>query len=75
MRTHSITLKNYDATESIIGAAAKSLEGDCYVNLKQYPQAIECYKSAVKISDNNPTTHPRSSQGSHSAPRTERLQG
>ena len=47
-------LKNYDATESIIGAAAKSLEGDCYVNLKQYPQAIECYKSAVKISDNNP---------------------
>lgn len=47
-------LKDYDATESIIGAAAKSLEGDCYVNLKQYPQAIDCYKSAVKLSDNNP---------------------
>lgn len=47
-------LKNYSSSESIIGASAKSLEGDCYVNLKQYPQAIDCYKDAVKISDNNP---------------------
>ncbi|MDE6555627.1 MAG: tetratricopeptide repeat protein [Duncaniella sp.] len=47
-------LKKYDTTESIIGAGAKSLEGDCYVNLKQYPQALDCFKAAVKISDNNP---------------------
>ncbi|MDE5916391.1 MAG: tetratricopeptide repeat protein, partial [Duncaniella sp.] len=47
-------LKNYSASESVIGASAKSLEGDCYVNLKQYPQAIDCFKQAVKISDNNP---------------------
>lgn len=26
-------LDKYDATESVIGAAAKSLQGDCYVNL------------------------------------------
>jgi len=47
-------LKDYSAGESIIGASAKSLEGDCYVNLKKYPEAIDCYKQAVKISDNNP---------------------
>lgn len=47
-------LDKYSSTESIIGAAAKSLEGDCYVNLKKYPEAIDCYKQAVKLSDNNP---------------------
>lgn len=47
-------LKDYSASETIIGASAKSLEGDCYVNLKQYPEAIACYKQAVKISDDNP---------------------
>lgn len=47
-------LKDYKATESIIGAGAKSLEGDCYVNLQQYPQAVECYKKAIKLSDDNP---------------------
>ncbi|MCM1076881.1 MAG: tetratricopeptide repeat protein [Bacteroides sp.] len=47
-------LKDYSASETIIGASAKSLEGDCYVNLKKYPEAISCYKDAVKISDNNP---------------------
>lgn len=47
-------LGDYSSTESIIGASAKSLEGDCYVNLKKYPEAIDCYKAAVSISDNNP---------------------
>lgn len=47
-------LKDYSASESVIGASAKSLEGDCYVNLKKYPEAIDCFKKAVKISDNNP---------------------
>lgn len=47
-------LKDYSSSENIIGASAKSLEGDCYVNLKKYPEAIDCYKQAVKISDNNP---------------------
>lgn len=47
-------LKEYSPSETVIGASAKSLEGDCYVNLKQYPQAIDCFKQAVKISDGNP---------------------
>ncbi len=47
-------LKKYNPTESIIGAASQSLEGDCYVNLEQYEQAVKCYKKAVSISDNNP---------------------
>ncbi len=47
-------LNSYSSSENIIGASAKSLEGDCYVNLNKYPEAIECFKKAVKISDNNP---------------------
>ncbi len=51
-------LKNYSSSESIIGAGAKSLEGDCYVNLKKYAEALDCFKQAVKISDNNPAYTP-----------------
>lgn len=47
-------LKDYKANEEIIGASAKSLEGDCYVNLKKYPEAIDCFKEAAKISNKNP---------------------
>lgn len=47
-------LSNFSTSESIIGASAKSLEGDCYVNLKKYDEAIGCFKEAVSISDNNP---------------------
>ncbi len=47
-------LDNFSSSETIIGASAKSLAGDCYVNLKKYPEAIDCFKQAVKISDNNP---------------------
>lgn len=47
-------LQDYKSSESIIGASSKALEGDCYVNLKKYPEAIECFREAVKISDKNP---------------------
>ena len=47
-------LKKYSPSESIIGAAAKSLEGDCYVNLQQYDQALDCFRKAASISDKNP---------------------
>lgn len=47
-------LKKYSPTESLIGASSASLEGDCYVNLKDYEKAIDCFRKAVKISDNNP---------------------
>lgn len=51
-------LKNYSAKESIIGASSKALEGDCYVNLKNYNEAIDCYRDAAKISDKNPSYTP-----------------
>lgn len=51
-------LNNYESSESVIGASAKSLEGDCFVNLKKYPEAIDCFKQAVTISDNNPSYTP-----------------
>ena len=38
--------KAYSASESIIGAAACSLEGDCYVNLKNYDEALACFNPA-----------------------------
>ena len=46
-------LKNFDAKEAVVGAAAMSLEGDCYVNLKNYSAALASYDKAIKVSDNN----------------------
>lgn len=51
-------LDKYDATESVIGAAAKSLQGDCYVNLDKLGEALGCYDKAIKISDENPLYTP-----------------
>lgn len=51
-------LNNYDAKEEVIGAAAMGLEGDCYVNLKQYPEAIKCFREAAAMSDHNPHLTP-----------------
>lgn len=51
-------LKDYDRTDNIIGATSKALEGDCYVNLDKYQEAIECYKEALKISEDNPMLAP-----------------
>lgn len=47
-------VKDASFSDNIVKSGALALQGDCYVNLKQYPQAIDCYKDAVKISDNNP---------------------
>lgn len=46
-------LKNFDPKEALVGAAAMSLEGDCYVNLQKYSDALTSYDKAIKISDNN----------------------
>lgn len=51
-------LKKFKGSESIIGASAKSLEGDCYVNLKKYDEAVKCFAEAAKISDDNPSYTP-----------------
>lgn len=46
-------INDYDHTETIVGAAAYSLKGDCYVNLDKLPEAVKAYKDAIKQSDNN----------------------
>jgi predicted negative regulator of RcsB-dependent stress response len=46
-------LNDYTAGEAIVGAAAYSLEGDCYVNLKQYPEALKAFDKAISQSDDN----------------------
>lgn len=51
-------LKKYSPKEKLIGASAKSLEGDCYVNLKEYDKALSCFRDAAKISGNNPAYTP-----------------
>lgn len=54
-------VKNYSSNDEVVGASAKALEGDCYVNLKEYDKAISCYKAAAKASDSNPMLTPSSS--------------
>lgn len=51
-------LNDYDPSESLIGASATALKGDCYVNLQKYDDALSCFKKAVKISDDNPAYTP-----------------
>lgn len=51
-------VKKYSGKESVIGATAKALEGDCYVNLDKLDNALACFDDAVKISDKNPSLTP-----------------
>lgn len=47
-------LNDYKTKDDIIGAAAYSLLGDCYVNTDKLNDAIEAFKKAIKQSDENP---------------------
>ncbi|MCM1348106.1 MAG: tetratricopeptide repeat protein [Firmicutes bacterium] len=51
-------LKKYSGKESVIGASAKALEGDCYVNMDKLDEALACFEQAVKVSDKNPSLTP-----------------
>lgn len=51
-------IKKYSADESFIGAAAYSLEGDCYVNLDQYDNAVKAFHKAISQSNDNPSYTP-----------------
>ena len=44
--------------ESVVAAAAQSLEGDCYVNLNNNASALKAFDSAIKTSDKNPLYTP-----------------
>lgn len=46
-------LEKYDADGNIAGPAAKSLLGDCYVNMKQYDKAISAFDAAIKLANKN----------------------
>lgn len=43
----------FSASESLVGAAAYSLKGDCYVNLDKLDDAVSAFKSAISKSDKN----------------------
>lgn len=47
-------LNAFDPSEAVVGAAAYSLKGDCYVNLDNLDKAVDCFKSAISQSDDNP---------------------
>lgn len=51
-------LKDADVESDIVESGVLTLEGDCYVNLKQYDEALSCYKKAVSAADNNPSIVP-----------------
>ena len=46
-------LKDYSAGDAIIGPAALSLLGDCYVNTDKLDDAIAAYKKAISKSGDN----------------------
>lgn len=46
-------LNNYSPAEAVVGAAAYSLKGDCYVNLDNLADAVKAYKKAISQSDDN----------------------
>lgn len=46
-------LKDYSAGDAIIGPAALSLLGDCYVNTDKFDDAIAAYKKAISKSGDN----------------------
>ena len=46
-------VNEYSVDDEIVGAAAKSLKGDCLVNLKKYDEALSAYDEAISISNDN----------------------
>lgn len=47
------SLEDYSAEENLVGAMAKSLLGDCNVNLKKYDEALKNYDAAISVADGN----------------------
>ena len=46
-------IKEYSGEGTLVGPAAQSLLGDCYVNLKKYDEAIAAFDKAVSLSADN----------------------
>lgn len=52
-------LDKFSTSEPVLAANALVLKGDCQVNLKQYDQAIDSYKKAIKKAKGNEQIVPR----------------
>lgn len=50
--------KDASFSDNIIKAGNYALQGDCYVNLKQYDNALSAYDKAISAADENPTIVP-----------------
>lgn len=46
-------LNDYSAEDELVGAAAQSLTGDCYVQLKKLDEAVKCFDKAIATSGAN----------------------
>lgn len=46
-------VKEYGTEGTLVGPAAQSLLGDCYVNLNKLSDALSAYDKAISLSDNN----------------------
>ncbi|MBQ9576632.1 MAG: tetratricopeptide repeat protein [Muribaculaceae bacterium] len=46
-------LEDYSAEGNLIAPASKSLQGDCYVNLKKLDKALSAYDEAIKLANGN----------------------
>lgn len=51
-------LEKADVAEPVLRASVTRLIGDCYVNLKNYPQALKYFEKAISQSDGNPQLVP-----------------
>ena len=51
-------VKDASFSDNIVKSGALALEGDCYVNLQQYPEALKAYDKAISAADENPTIVP-----------------
>lgn len=52
-------LDKFSSDDDVLDANATVLKGDCYVNLKKYDKALECYGKALKQADGNSQIAPR----------------
>lgn len=51
-------LEDASMSDKIVASGVYALTGDCYVNLKQYPQALKAYDNAISDADGNPAIVP-----------------
>lgn len=51
-------LEDASIDDKVVAAGAKTLLGDCYVNLQKYPEALKAFDNAEDLADGNPRVVP-----------------